>query len=216
MQKRAPSHASKIYLIRCGLEDQWFNTSPTPIPLAPQLLSVARLDEHKNPLLLIRAAAALRDAGETFQLVIAGDGPLRSLVEQERAKLQLEDCIAVVGWRSQEQVVLHLQQSRALLLSSRCEGLPIAIMEAFAAGRPVIATDVGGVGELVVNGDTGWLVPADDCSALVAAMRQCLQASVEHLARLAAAGRQRVIQHHNINASATALAALLKPFSSAR
>jgi len=210
LQNHFPAHAGKIHLIRCGLDSSWFAVAPTPIPTAPRLLSVARLDEQKNPLLLIRAAAELRDQGVAFHLTIVGDGPLRPLIEQEISERRLQDCVTLAGWQSQQQIILHLQQARASILSSRAEGLPVAIMESFAAGRPVIATDVGGVSELVKTGETGWLIPPGDSRALTMAMKEALCGSADHLATMASAGRARVVKCHDIQKSASALAALLR------
>lgn len=213
LAQRAPEHAAKLRLIRCGLDPRWLQLAGAPEcapgrPAATQLLCVARLDEQKQPLLLLRAAARLLDAGASCRLLIAGDGPLRPQVEALIEARQLSAQVQLLGWQTRMQIEEHLQRSQALVLASRSEGLPVAILEAFASARPVIATDVGGVRELVETGRTGWLVRPDDEAALAAAMRECLDATPEVRRRLAEAGRRQVIAAHDARQSALQLAAL--------
>lgn len=117
-------------------------------------------------------------------------------------------CLArIVGgfsWCSQNQIAAMLARSRALVLSNREEGLPIAIMEAFAAGRPAIATNVGGVKELVQPGVTGWLVPSGDVNALAKAMQQCLASPTAELRHMGENARN-LIKSYDIRRSAAAL-----------
>jgi len=208
MHDRFPHHSKKIHLIRCGLDDSWMSSATVPIPGNSRFVSIARLDEQKNPLLLIRAIAALRDAGTLIHLTIAGDGPLRGGLEREIRRLKLTDRVTLPGWQTQQQIAWLLHDSRALVLSSGDEGLPVAIMEAFAMGRPVIASNVGGVRELVQPGVTGWLIPPHDQPALVEAIRSCVQASTQSLSGMAAVGRANVLARHCVGRSAEQLASL--------
>ena len=185
VRERYPQHAAKLVRVRCGLDAIWFNEAPTAVPQALRLVSVTRLDPQKNPLLLIDAARHLDQRGIRFLLTIVGDGSLRSESVRRIEELGLAHCVHLVSWGSQDQVRQHLRASRALVLSSDDEGLPVAIMEAFAMGRPAIATDVGGVSELVETGATGWLVPRGDLYALADAMAECLSASGQTLQHLA-------------------------------
>ena len=206
--------AAKLKTIRCGLDASWFALSTTAIPRAARLVCVARLDDQKNPLLLIDAAALLVARGQRFVLTMAGDGALRAHVERRIAEHQLEACVTVAGWCTQQEVIRHLQESRALVLSSHDEGLPVAVMESFAVGRVAIAPDVGAVHELVETGVTGWLVAAQDPTALADAMEACLNASPEYLQGLAANAKQRV-QAHRIEVAAAMLAEAFLRVSSA-
>jgi glycosyltransferase involved in cell wall biosynthesis len=101
-----------------------------------------------------------------------------------------------------------LRSSRAFVLASFAEGLPVVIMEAFALGRPVIATYVGGMPELVEPGASGWLVPPGAVAPLAAAMREALALPAEHLAEMGERGRQRVLSHHAAGAEVARLEAL--------
>ena len=206
LRQRHPRHASKLLLVRCGLDAAWWQRPPVQIPAVPRLVCVARLDEQKNPLLLIDAVALAVSRGCAIELAIAGDGPLRAAVERRIDECRLAANVQLHGWCTGEQVAALLESSRALVLSSRDEGLPVAVMEAFACGRPAIAPDVGGMRELVETGRTGWLVPGGDVDALASAMQDCLQATPARLQALGDDARRRV-RLHEVQASAATLAA---------
>jgi glycosyltransferase involved in cell wall biosynthesis len=205
LRQRYPRHAEKVRLVRCGLDAAWARRTPTPVPARRRLACVARLDTQKNPLLLIDAAALAVSWGCPIELVIAGDGPLRAEVERRVRQCGLGEVVRLLGWCTEAQVAALLESSRALVLSSRGEGLPVAVMEAFACGRPAIAPDVGGTAELVQSGRTGWLVPPDDTTALARAMQACLLAEPAQLQVLGDAARAQV-RRHAVQASAADLA----------
>lgn len=96
-----------------------------------------------------------------------------------------------------------MESSRALIIPSLMEGLPVVAMEALAAGRPVVATAVAGVPEVVRPGETGWLVAAGDPVALARAMREAVECPVEELRRLGDAGR-RLMREEFLAADAAA------------
>jgi colanic acid/amylovoran biosynthesis glycosyltransferase len=197
----------KLITVRCGLDPAWFTRPVFPVTQAPRLVCVARLDAQKNPLLLVEAAALLAARGVAFELTLLGDGALRAEVERQITRHGLESCVLPRGWSSQKQVAQHLQACRALVLSSHNEGLPVAIMEANAVGRPAIAPDVGAVRELVETGITGWLVPPHDPVALADAIQECLAASEAQLLALGRRARERVRARHDIRASTRLLGA---------
>ena len=94
------------------------------------------------------------------------------------------------------------------MLPSFAEGLPVVLMEAMALRRPVLTTFVAGIPELVRPGEDGWLFPAGDVDALAAAMRDCLEATPEALARMGEHARERVLRRHDVDTEAAKLAAL--------
>jgi glycosyltransferase involved in cell wall biosynthesis len=100
--------------------------------------------------------------------------------------------------------------ARALVLPSFAEGLPVAIMEAMALRRPVLATYISGIPELITNGKEGWLFPAGSVDDLAAAMRECLEASVSEIAHRGAQARERVLTRHDIHEEAKKLAELFR------
>jgi glycosyltransferase involved in cell wall biosynthesis len=206
IEERYPAWAAKTKLVRCGLDAAWLDEVPAQVPRVPHLVCVARLDPQKNPLLLIAAAKQLQERGVRFHLTLIGDGSLRAQADQRLAELGLSAQVRLFGWATQQQVREHLRDSRALVLASDDEGLPVAIMEAFAAGRPAIAPDVGGVRELVETGVTGWLVAPRDAHVLADAMEQCLLAPTHSLQQLADNARRKV-QSFDIRASAQTLGA---------
>jgi len=159
---------------------------------AYRLVTVGRLQAPKDPLTLIRALAELGRPGEA---VIAGDGPDRPAVESEVRRLGMESVVRLAGERND--VAELLAAADLFVLSSRSEGLPLSILEAMAAGLPVVASSVGGVPELVVDGETGLLVPPDDPHALAAAIERLLDDSALRR-RLGAAGRTRVWEHFDL------------------
>ena len=115
--------------------------------------------------------------------MLAGDGEMRGEIEAAIAALGVGAQVRITGWIGSDQVRDEILAARALVLPSFAEGLPVVIMEAMALGRPVITTYVAGIPELVRTGATGWLVPAGDVEALVAAMEACLDAGSDALAR---------------------------------
>jgi glycosyltransferase involved in cell wall biosynthesis len=86
-------------------------------------------------------------------------------------------------------------------------------MEAMAMGRPIVSTDVGGIGELVVNGETGWLVPSRDPERLAEAMRSALEASDVNLVAMGQRGRERVLRMHDVGHEAATLKALFERYA---
>jgi glycosyltransferase involved in cell wall biosynthesis len=152
----------------------------------PRLMAVGRLKAPKDFVTLIRALAAL--PGREYEALIVGDGPDRGAVEAEIRRLGIEDRVQLAGER--DDVPELLASSDVFVLSSRSEGLPVSALEAMAAELPVVASDVGGLAELVVDGETGILVPAGDEAALAEALGRLVQ-DRELRQSLGAAGRAR-------------------------
>ncbi len=159
------------------------------------VLTLARLHEQKGHVDLLAAAVDVPDA--TF--VLAGDGPLRASLEQQAGELGIADRCVFLGHRRDAMQLLAVAD--AFVLPSLYEGLPLSILEAMAAGRPVVATAIGGTREAVCDGVTGLLVPPSDPAALSAAIHQ-LRADPVLARRLAAAGRARVEREFSAEATA--------------
>lgn len=202
-------HWHKIHTIHCGLDDL-FLAQEMPSQLATsEFVCIGRLCEQKGHLLLIEAAKYLAEEGLDFSLTLVGDGPMRADVEQMIARHGLQDRIRITGWMSSAAVHQQIRQARAMVLPSFAEGLPVAVMEALALGRPVITTYVGGIPELVEPGVNGWLIPPGSVASLVDAMRSALEQPDEILMQMGQAGAERVNREHNIVTEATRLATLL-------
>jgi glycosyltransferase involved in cell wall biosynthesis len=152
--------------------------------------NVARLAEQKDHRTLLEAAALVRARRPAVRFAIAGDGELRGELEQQ-AK-ELGDHVAMLGNRPD---VPDLLASFAVFAHpSRYEGLCISVLEAQAAGVPVVATPVGGIRETVVDGETGYLVPVGDAEALAERIVHVLD-HPEEARRVAEEARRRVQAH---------------------
>ena len=133
------------------------------------ILSVGRLDAEKNPLLLADVIARLRGLDPRWRLVVCGDGPMAEDLARKVADLGLDDGVDLRGYVPFGPEMLALYRSAHLLLHvSWTEGLPQVLVEALAAGLPVVATDVGGIGDAV--GDATLLIPPGDAEAAAGAL----------------------------------------------
>jgi len=200
----------KIHVIRCGVDHQFLSAPHEPPPTTPRLVSVGRLSEEKGQRLLVEAVGRLVAEGLAVELVLVGDGPLRGCIESLIEERGLRSCIRITGWASGDEVRGHILASRAMVLPSFAEGLPVVIMEALALGRPVISTYVAGIPELVEHGVCGWLVPAGSVDALAAAMREAVEAVPEQLEAMGRRGAERVADMHDARKEARKLIALFE------
>lgn len=200
---------SKIKIVRCGVEDR-FMVNPVPIPREPRVIFVGRLVTEKGLLPLVDAVRILSDEGHHFHLSVVGDGPLRSEIQRRIDQHGLGDKIEMLGWCGADEVMRAIQRSRAFVLPSFSENLPVSIMEALALHRPVISTYIGGIPELVREGECGWLVPATSVHDLARAMREALTMEPQELERMGREGAARVAREHNARTEAGKLAALIK------
>ncbi|KRR27904.1 glycoside hydrolase [Bradyrhizobium lablabi] len=201
----------KIKVVHCGLEPAFHEGDFTaPTGSERRLVCVGRLCEQKGQLLLIEAARLLAERGTKLELVLAGDGEMRSEIETLVAKYGLTDTVRITGWISSDEVRAEILAARALVLPSFAEGLPVVIMEAMALRRPVISTFVAGIPELVEHGEHGWLVPAGDLESLAAAMGECLGTAPEAITRMGESARQRVLERHDVDKEAAKLIGLIE------
>jgi sugar transferase (PEP-CTERM/EpsH1 system associated) len=152
-------------------------------------LQVARLDSIKYHATALEAFSRAVKQAPHARLVLVGDGPERPAIERQIHERRLAASVRMVGQRGD--VPQLLAAADAFLLTSLSEGVPVTIIEAMAAGLPVVSTSVGGVPEIIDNGDTGLLAPAKDASALAAAIVRLVH-DVELRGRLADRGRERV------------------------
>jgi glycosyltransferase involved in cell wall biosynthesis len=150
--------------------------------------SVANYLPVKRHDLLIEAFAAVANAVADAHLVLVGEGPMRPAMEARIRTLGLDERVRLVG--SIADPTSMAGAFDVAVQSSRSEGLPNALLEAAAAGRPIVATAAGGSGEIVLDGVTGLLVPVDDPGALASAMIRAL-ADGELRTRLGGAARER-------------------------
>lgn len=179
---------------------------PEPVPgaagAAGALLFVGRLRIRKGVEVALEAVAALAAEGRAARLLIAGDGEHRGALEARAAALGLgAERVRFLGRVSAGQVRTLLGQAAALVVPSIYEGMPLVVLEAMAAGVPVVASRVSGIPEVVVDGETGWLVPAEDPPALASALAHLLGDPAER-ARRGAARSARCAQLYRPEAAA--------------
>jgi glycosyltransferase involved in cell wall biosynthesis len=203
-------HWPKVNVVRCGVDAAFLGNGPQPIPDTNRLVCVGRLSEQKGQLLLLEALGRLAGEKVSFEMVLAGDGPMRAVIEQRIQRLGLQRQVRITGWLSNDAVRQEILAARVFVLPSFAEGLPVVLMEALALGRPVVTTYVAGIPELVENGVNGWLIPAGSVSALTDALRQALPTPTEQLAQMGQAGAKRVAAMHDAAREATKLAGLFQ------
>ena len=162
---------------------------------APLLGSLGRLHPQKGFSDLLAALAQVRQRIPSVQLFLAGDGESRESLEAQARSLGLCEAVTFAGTRANVPEILAALD--VLVLPSLWEGMPNAVLEAMAAGLPVVATAVGGTPEAVVDGVTGLLVPPQDPGALACAIERLLR-DPDLRRTMGQAGRRRVEQHFDV------------------
>ncbi|RDI76256.1 Glycosyltransferase [Gaiella occulta] len=155
-------------------------------PDAPVVVAVGRLDPEKDPLTLVHAFARLRSP--EARLVLVGDGCLHDAACQEAARLELHDRVVVTGFRPRTEIPAFLHLASVYVIASQYEGFPHALVEALAAGLPIVASDIPQLDEILA-GTSAARFPTGDAAALAARIQPLLDEPVR--ARVAAASGQR-------------------------
>ena len=158
-------------------------------------LAAGRLEPVKDYPSLLRAFAR---APNSARLVIAGRGPLQDELARMAQALGLENRVLFLGF--QTDIRRWMQAADGFVLASRWEGLPMGLLEAAACALPTIATDVAGTREVIVDGQTDWLVPAGDASALGDAMNRMMRTPSEERRAIGERARQQVIERFSLEA----------------
>lgn len=162
-----------------------------PVPDAGPLLFVGRLEPVKGVDVLLRALALARGRGVDLDLRLAGSGSEEPRLRALAAELGINGNVEFLGGLDEQGVRAELAGCRGFVLPSRYEGFPLVLLEAWASGRAVVATQVGAVPRVCRDGVDALTVPADDADALAAALVR-LDTDASLVARLAACGRNRV------------------------
>jgi len=203
---------NKVKIVHCGLDSNFLKGQPAP-PVSnhiKKLLCIGRLCEQKGQLLLLKALKKVLDEGENVELVLAGDGEMRTDIDVYIAENSLQDNVKITGWISSNEVHDLLLQSDAMILPSFAEGLPVAIMEALAVGRPVLATYIAGIPELITHNKQGVLFHAGDVIAIKKAIKSFINMPEEEIKNMVSSGYASVNERHNIVTEAKKLALLIK------
>ena len=173
----------------------------------PRLLSAGRIVHQKGLDLAMRALGNLKHLN--WEWHIAGDGPQLPLLQSLARELGVGDRVHFLGWQSREELMKCYGQANLFLFPSRHEGMPNALLEAMASGLPAVASCIAGNEELVVDGETGFLVPTEDIEALQSALKKVLidPALREQMGR---ASRQHVEANYSWESTAQQYALLLE------
>lgn len=188
----------KLPVIRCGIDTSLFSPPGDQSPCDPaggplKLLCVARLHTVKGHAFLLEAVAQLRTAGLACELTLVGDGPQRGVLEEQCRRLGLLEQVRFLGMQVQPEIIRLYRQCDLVVLPSVSDAMPVSLMEALACARPVVATAVRAVPELVQDGVTGLLCPPSDSPALAEAIQWMAQHPQDAQA-MGQRGRQRVLE----------------------
>jgi glycosyltransferase involved in cell wall biosynthesis len=194
-----------------GVDLERFDNARAPVP--GRILLIGRLAPPKRPDLAVRALHQLDSRVTNAELHFVGDGPLRAETERLAAELGLGDRVRFLGAR--DDVPQLLAQAACLLLVSDYEGCPLVVVEAMAAGVPVVAMDVGGVHDLLEPGRTGLVAARGDPAALAMSLQEVL-ANPARAAELGAAGRREARSQLSIGLMAGRLTELYEEAAEAR
>lgn len=173
----------KIIVVHVGIEPERYEERARSIKPAddpPRVLCVAAHKPYKGLPYLIEACRILHDEGVDLRCDIVGDGPMRPQLEAMIREKRLEGVVRLAGARPESEVAQMMAEARLFVLPSiiasdgQMEGIPVALMEALAAGRGVVTTAISGIPELVEDGVSGLLVAPEDAPALAAAMKRLL------------------------------------------
>jgi colanic acid/amylovoran biosynthesis glycosyltransferase len=209
LQERFPESAAKVHRVYNGVDVSRF--SPADFSgTVPVICSIGRLIEKKGFGDLIAACGVLRNNARDFECRIIGEGPLEQELRAQIAAAGLEKLVQLTGPRTQAQIATELAGATVFVLPCRRESdggmdnLPTVIMEAMAAGLPVISTPLAGVPEMVENGTSGELVPEQDPAALAVAIQRLID-DPQKARQLGERGRQIATEKFAIAESARQL-----------
>lgn len=206
----APATWPRAHVVRCGIDlDAWRFAPRDRGAGPPTIVAIGRLSAEKGFTVLLDAMARLRDEQVAARLVLVGDGPERATIEAAIARLGIADRVTLAGELPPEAVRARLREADMFCLPSFSEGLPVSIMEAMAAGVPVVTTWIAGIPELAENGVTAMTVPPARADALADALRHLIE-DPALAARLAVAARARVEANHDQLANGRQMADLLQ------
>jgi len=200
----------KIHIVHCALAEDFLKAGATPVPNNHRIICVGRLSEQKGQLLLIETVARLKEKNIPVELILAGDGSMRQEIERLIGLHRLSDCVRITGWISGAQVLDEIAASKALVLPSFAEGLPVVIMEACALRRPVVTTYIAGIPELIQHGESGFLIPAGSVDALLDALLALFEKDEKELHVIGENAYKNVCSDHNIYNECVKLKALFQ------
>jgi glycosyltransferase involved in cell wall biosynthesis/SAM-dependent methyltransferase/GT2 family glycosyltransferase len=213
----AGGESDDIHVVRCGVHPGSYAVRPrAPRAAGPMLIAcVAAMKPYKGHRVLLDAVAHLVADGEAIEVELAGDGPLRHELERQCARLGVTDRVRFLGRLTEPEVTAVLDRADAFVAAStvqrdgQTDGIPVALIEAMAAGVPVVASNVAGVSELVRHGETGLLTEPEDDAALADALRSLRDEPTPAVER-ARAARALVEERFTVEGEASRLLDLIR------
>lgn len=185
-----------IQVIPCGIDVRHFHPAERT-PRTPEIVCVARLVPVKNLQLLVNACSILRDLDFSFHCSILGEGRCREELTQSIQDLELQRHVSLEGAKDQTEIAAWWRRASIGVLSSISEGMPVSLMEAAASGVPVVATNVGGIAELVDDDVTGLLVPPFEPMVMADAIGYLLR-HPDEATKMGAAARRRALSRFSV------------------
>ncbi|MBI4553754.1 MAG: glycosyltransferase [Candidatus Latescibacteria bacterium] len=205
-------HPEHVTVVRCGIPIDTVVRRKPHVSSPPMILSVGRLVEKKAHRYLIEACGMMKNEGLAFECVIIGDGPLRGRLSEMILRQRLQGCVTLLGSLPYRQVEEFYRRAAVVVLPSLItaegdrEGMPSVLTEAMMFGVPVISSPTAGIPELVVDGETGLLVPPADAQALARAIVRVLH-DAPLRSRLVARGRAKVEADYDLEQNVARLIA---------
>lgn len=196
MKRYFPLLQHKLRLIYNGSPLPQLHPSPLPIS-PPVLLLLGRFSSEKGFDIAIKAFSLLKKEGSQALLLLAGEGPERPYLEHLVEKLKLKSFCRFTGRLEKEEVPFILNQATLVLVPSLVEAFGLVALEAMLMGRPIIASAVGGLQELVINQETGLLVPPQNPMALCQALQELLK-EPKKMIQMGLQGRARALQNYSL------------------
>lgn len=219
LERLYPELEGRVRVIHVGIDPAVYRRLPPPPEVSegvPRILCVASLRPYKGHMVLLEACRLLKEQGVDFRCELVGEGPLRPELERRIAELGLRDLVKLAGALPQNEVARRLGRSSVFVLPSvvapdgQMEGIPVALMEAMAAGRPVVSSDLSGIPELVQDGVSGLLVQPGDAAGIAAALKRLIddpglsRALGEH-------GREKVEREFRLDGTVAELLSEIEP-----
>jgi glycosyltransferase involved in cell wall biosynthesis len=204
----------KIHVVHCGVDVARFAPpgEATAAGGPVRVLCVGRLTRIKGQAVLLEALQRLVARGIEVEATLVGDGPMRDDLERLARQMSLNGAVRFTGAIGHDEIRAHYATADVFCLSSFAEGVPVVLMEAMAMGKPVVASQVMGVSELVQDGLNGRLVPPGRADLLAEALAQ-LAADAQLRARMGAAGRDTILREFSLDQQGDNLQRLLERYA---
>ena len=220
LKERFPDRADRIHRIYNGLNLAEFKRADFSAA-PPSIVAIGRLIDKKGFADLIHACRVLKDRGKLFRCEIIGEGPLEKELSRQIDQFDLQNCVRLLGAKPQREIAEHLAAGTVFVLPSvigvdgGMDNLPTVIMEAMATGLPVISTAIGGIPEMVVESETGILVPPNDAGMLARAIEKVI-VDLSLAQRLGEKGQKRASELFAIGKNAQSLIRILEDLADSK